>query len=172
MPGAQKPSSLDYRQNAIGALSRRRKKNPHANLSAQAENWIVSREFMEATPKNAATGFCAEEIVGGLTGLESAMSEWQCALLKRHLAELEKCTARQRDLCQQLGELVLTPGDIRLLDRNQEFLQTATRVREQGRRFAALLRRMRKNLNTLQRALEGPRQMYREPQPMRVSKEF
>jgi hypothetical protein len=127
---------------------------------------------MESAQNNIATPLPGEQISCCLTELECAMAEWQCALLKRHVAELEKCTARQRELCRQLGDLVIKRGHIDLIPANSDCCATAARVREQGRRFAAILRRMRKNVETLQRAMRGPAGLYHPPRSSAVPMEF
>jgi len=96
-----------------------------------------------------------------LLEIESSIVRSQSAVLGRRLSEIDACTAEQRILCGKLQTLATAsqyPGIARL--DHPHLISAATRLREKGRIFSAVLAKMRRHLDSLQHALLGPSRFY------------
>src|SRR5689334_2107628 len=85
-----------------------------------------------------------------LLEIESSIVRSQSAVLGRRLSEIDACTAEQRILCGKLQTLATAsqyPGIARL--DHPHLISAATRLREKGRIFSAVLAKMRRHLDCL-----------------------
>ena len=93
-----------------------------------------------------------------------AIAESQAALFAGRFLDLECCAGRLQELCESLkkhssnvegraGTIVEMPSH-----------SAATRVHQQNKVFAAVLRRMRRHLEALRGLLNGPSITYQAPQ--------
>lgn len=112
---------------------------------------------METHPHSSSSPIRGEALQATLEKLSHEMSQWQAALLARRLPEIESYTERQKKLCQELGQL-LPKHASRMKDGG--LAASAGRVLEQSLRFAAVLRRMRRNLMTLRESALGVSHVY------------
>jgi hypothetical protein len=121
---------------------------------------------METTEKPAADLTSKNAALQLVRDMESSISQCQSALLGHHLAEFERCTARQQEFFQELEPLVFT---LKCLGKHHEamidpeLILAAKNALGQGRCFAAVLRRIWRNLEILHTALQGPSNLYTQP---------
>jgi hypothetical protein len=94
-----------------------------------------------------------------------ALAEAQAALFAGRIQDLEGCIIRQQQLCVELKSLQknATYSDV---DR-RKVVATAQRVRQQNLLFGAVVRRMRRHLETLRNLLNGLSLTY-QPKPVKV----
>ena len=98
-----------------------------------------------------------------------AIAEAQAALFAGRIHDFENCIRRQHDLCADwkrlhAGPPISTPSNVE----NDEVIQSAKRLRRQNLLFGAVVRRMRRHLETLRNLLNGPSHTY-QPQPAKAS---
>ena len=97
-----------------------------------------------------------------------AIAEAQAALFAGRIQDFENCIRRQQDLCADWKRL--HPGPLNSIAsnaENDEVIQAAQRVRRQNLLFGAVVRRMRRHLETLRNLLNGPSHTY-QPQPAKA----
>ena len=97
--------------------------------------------------------------------MQRSLSQSQRALLGSHLEEFKRCTARQKELGRELEQLISASLHTRAqnLAITSELISAAQGARNEGRLFAAVLRRMRRNLEILSAALQGTSHLYTQP---------
>jgi hypothetical protein len=94
-----------------------------------------------------------------------AIADAQAALFAGRIRDLEVCIIRQQQLCAELKSLQENTLPI---DRDpRELVATTQRVRQQNLLFGAVVRRMRRHLETLRNLLNGLSLTY-EPKPVNV----
>lgn len=112
---------------------------------------------MESHPHTAGPPLSCEALQEVIERLSREITRWEALLLAGLLPEFESCTKRQKELCRELGQL-LSEQASRMKDAGPA--ASAGRAREQSLRFAAVLRRMRRNLITLRESALGVSRVY------------
>ena len=124
-------------------------------------NWTASRDSNIANQgSNQPTVFDSRTMIEEIA---CAIAEAQAALFAGRIQDLETCILHQRELCATLKEL---PGESSSNSSN-ELVATARRVRQQNLLFGAVVRRMRRHLDTLRNLLNGLSLTY-QPKPAKV----
>lgn len=126
-------------------------------------NWTASRNpdianEVPAQPSVLDSRTLIEEIA-------CAIAEAQAALFAGRIQDLETCMIHQRKLC---GALTALQAKSSFNDSVPcDLVATAKRVREQSLLFGAVVRRMRRHLDTLRNLLNGLSLTY-QPTPVKV----
>ena len=93
------------------------------------------------------------------------IADAQAALFAGRIEDLEGCIARQQQLCAELKSL--PEAAVRSTDDAGELMAAAQRARQQTLLFGAVLRRMRRHLDTLRNLLNGLSLTY-QPRAIKV----
>ena len=98
-----------------------------------------------------------------------ALAESQAALFAGRIPDLERSTIRQQNLCALLKDLQEKSSPLVSVHETdqRDLVQTARQVRQQSLVFAAVLRRMRRHLDTLRNLSRGISLTY-EPTRLRA----
>jgi hypothetical protein len=130
---------------------------PSMNLTASHDPKLASKAPDQPSGQNAHT--LIEEIA-------TAIAESQAALFAGRIQDLETSIVHQQERCAALKKLEdnKSPFDN---SGPHDLVATARRVRQQNLLFGAVLRRMRRHLETLRNLLNGPSLTY-QPKPVKV----
>ena len=124
---------------------------------------ISSRDpNLAGNPSSQASG---QDLRSLIEEVACALAEAQAALFAGRIQDLEGCIFRQQQLCAELKSLQknATYSDV---DR-RKVVAAAQRVRQQNLLFGAVVRRMRRHLETLRNLLNGLSLTY-QPKPVKV----
>lgn len=97
-----------------------------------------------------------------------AIADAQAALFSGRFADLENCVHRQQALCLRITALQQKPApapDAHTDHEIGQLVMTAKGTLHNNLIFAAILRRMRRHLNTLRSLLNGPAPTYAPARP-------
>ena len=95
-----------------------------------------------------------------------AIANAQAALFAGRIQDFECCVVRQQQLCAALKALLVDKPDFAPGD-SRELVAAARRVRQQNLLFGAIMRRMRRHLETLRSLLNGLSLTY-QPKPVKT----
>jgi hypothetical protein len=120
---------------------------------------------MEITEQHAADLSGEEKALQLVLDMQRALSQSQSALLGSDLEEFARCTARQQELGRELQKLISANPHAaeHKLAITSELIFAAQGARNESRLFAAVLRRMRRNLEILSAAVQGTSYLYTQP---------
>ncbi len=128
---------------------KRNRHPPTSTSSASSMNWTASPDPHIPT-KAQLFGLDSRPLI---EEIGCAIAEAQAALFTGRIRDLESCILHQQQLCAELKMLQenapLFKGDSR------ELVATAKLVRQQNQVVGAVVRRMRRHLNTLRNLLHG-----------------
>jgi hypothetical protein len=166
-PGGPKDENPEENNDTADPQSKAREKNlhpptltssaPSINLTASHEIDLASKG--PAQPSTQSTHTLIEEIA-------TAIAESQAALFAGRIQDLETSIVHQQELCAALKTL----EDNKLAFGNgglSDLVATARRVHQQNLLFGAVVRRMRRHLETLRNLLSGLSLTY-QPKPVKV----
>jgi hypothetical protein len=140
------------------------KRIPHLPISsAPTMNWTASRD--PDTQSNVLTQTSGQDSRILIEEVACAIAEAQAALFAGRIQDLETSIIHQRQLCATLKAL----RDKSSFNNSatQELVSAASRVRQQNLLFGAIVRRMRRHLETLRQLLNGLSLTY-EPKAIKV----
>lgn len=127
-------------------------------------NWTDSRNA------NLANNILAEPIGNNtrilIEEIATAIAEAQAALLSGRIQDLETSITHQQELCAALKAMQENKFSFRETD-PLDLVNTARCVRQQNQLFGAVVRRMRRHLDTLRNLLNGLSLTY-QPKPVKV----
>ncbi len=126
-------------------------------------NWTASRDANIASEVPAQP--CGHDSRTFIEEISCAIAEGQAALFAGRIQDLESCIVRQQQLCAELK--TLQENTIPFDKDTRELVAAAQRVRQQNLLFGAVVRRMRRHLETLRNLLNGLSLTY-QPKPVKV----